>query len=403
MSKFFYYDKNSGFGYELDEEKVAEGEAIIGEGVAVAVVWALRIWLALFLLASPFIILLLLGGVVQSIILHNLFLFITIGIVLFILKVITKTSTYPVVRILFNLYVTIFALYVVLNVFHLGEPMYAMVKLFCDNHEGFFVVNVVGTENLEKISDTHWFYELTSGFMELLENFSMWVKERFAGIDDSCFNVPFAERSILQSLKAIVLYAIFSIIGIIGFLLGLVLLIIIAVVLPVLLPYALALIIMVLVNKAVFKMKTAHIGLIRKGEKYEKAKLINHDELNSVLNPTQKMSYHKRVQVFERVAIAGNPVAQVCYARCCSNGLGTSQDDKKAFHWYKQAALQGDTEAQIYLAKYYYNGTGTNRNHAFAKAWVILAMKDKEFLAQHKDLADLADKIKKKTKFVDAF
>jgi len=56
------------------------------------------------------------------------------------------------------------------------------------------------------------------------------------------------------------------------------------------------------------------------------------------------------------------------------DGLGTKQDLKKAFYWFKQAANRGDNLSMVRLALAYENGIGTKKDETKSLQWLKQAV-----------------------------
>ena len=60
------------------------------------------------------------------------------------------------------------------------------------------------------------------------------------------------------------------------------------------------------------------------------------------------------VELFLKAAKSGNAEAQFCLGYLFENGVGTAQNEKEAFKWYKKSAEQGFADAQNNLGNLYY-------------------------------------------------
>ena len=80
-------------------------------------------------------------------------------------------------------------------------------------------------------------------------------------------------------------------------------------------------------------------------------------------------NYSKAGILFERAAIAGNPVGQLLLGALYYYGHGVLKDYEIAFGWFRLAALQGDQEARKKIANMYEHGLGVSQDLEKAKFW----------------------------------
>ena len=85
----------------------------------------------------------------------------------------------------------------------------------------------------------------------------------------------------------------------------------------------------------------------------------------------QKISILKRLEFryYQLMAKIGDKSSQCSLGCCYVNGLGTEEDNEKAFYWFTKAANRGEVTAQNNLGVCYDNGFGTEENPAEAMAW----------------------------------
>ena len=77
--------------------------------------------------------------------------------------------------------------------------------------------------------------------------------------------------------------------------------------------------------------------------------------------------------VWQPLAEAGDPEAQVALADLLLSGQGVPRDTKAAVRWYRRAAEQGDPVAQLNLGDFHRRGLGVERDKARAYFWFTLA------------------------------
>jgi TPR repeat protein len=87
----------------------------------------------------------------------------------------------------------------------------------------------------------------------------------------------------------------------------------------------------------------------------------------------QLRKYDEAAARFQKLAEAGNPVAQFFLGRMAATGLGMPKDLAKAILWWQRSAQQGYAEAQAVLGFHYMQGLGVARNYAEAARWSRLA------------------------------
>ena len=96
-------------------------------------------------------------------------------------------------------------------------------------------------------------------------------------------------------------------------------------------------------------------------------------ELNRGKAALQLKRYDEAAARFDKLARAGNPVAQFYMGRLTAMGLGVAQDLPKATEWFQLSARQGYVEAQAVLGVHYMEGIGVAPSYAEAARWSKLA------------------------------
>lgn len=82
-------------------------------------------------------------------------------------------------------------------------------------------------------------------------------------------------------------------------------------------------------------------------------------------------AYEETIRLWEPLAAAGDPLAQLGLAGLYRSGEGIPRDLGRARELYRRAAAQGNTDAQINLARLLMDGD--ERDLVEAHAWLTLA------------------------------
>lgn len=96
-------------------------------------------------------------------------------------------------------------------------------------------------------------------------------------------------------------------------------------------------------------------------------------ELNRAKAALQLRKYPEAAARFQKLAEAGDPVAQFYLGRMAATALGMPKDLPKAIHWWQRSAQRGYVESQAVLGFHYMQGLGVERNYAEAARWSRLA------------------------------
>lgn len=84
---------------------------------------------------------------------------------------------------------------------------------------------------------------------------------------------------------------------------------------------------------------------------------------------SRRGDYATALSEFQRLAAAGNFVAQYNLGIMYANGMGVPQDNGKAAVWFYKAAKGGDARAQYNLGNLYAEGLGVPKNIFDAAYW----------------------------------
>jgi TPR repeat protein len=93
------------------------------------------------------------------------------------------------------------------------------------------------------------------------------------------------------------------------------------------------------------------------------------DELNRAKAAMQVKKFDEAAARFEKLARAGNAVAQFYMGRLTAMGTGVTKDVAKAVEWFRLSAEQGYTEAEAVLGYHYMQGLGVAQSYAEAARW----------------------------------
>ena len=91
----------------------------------------------------------------------------------------------------------------------------------------------------------------------------------------------------------------------------------------------------------------------------------------------------EEIENLTQKAEQGYALAQSVLANFYYNGLGTDQNYKKAYYWFKKSAEQGYAGAQYSLADLYYEGLGTDQNYERAFYWAKKSAEQGFTIAQY--------------------
>lgn len=407
MGGIIFHNRDTGLSYYMDDKEIAEGAGIMFLGLGALTVFYLILFIIALAIISPFITLFVLDDIVDTFIVNNALFFTCLGVVITTLKLLPRFTSVRLVRVLFDTYIIVAALYLVLYVLHFDIPVYSFFKII-DNHlpesADRALLDVIGIDKLSATLEGNWFYEIISGCAEKFLEYVKWSVQNVMGIDNTCFQAPAAEMDIFAVIKTLVLYLAIGGFGILSVLLLGVLMVVVFLI-AVALPYVLALAAVVVCNKLIYRFHTAKI-------QNKKTKPINKElfaeiseEFDFLLRGTSGFASQKRTfELSQKFANEGNPYAQLLLAQCYLHGDGTLSSEEKAFYWYEKAAYQGVTKAQIMVAFSYFDGIGVKKNRRFAKAWLNVAFQNKEYIYRQKDKQDFMKKvayIHKKTRLLD--
>lgn len=406
MGGIFHYDSDTGTGYYMDDQEVAEAGAFIFLGMGALAIFCLVVIIVGLAIISPFITLFVLDDFVKTFVANNALFFAGVGIVIVLLKLVPKTTDLRTVRILFDVYIIITVLYITLYVLHFDIPVYSCFKII-DNYlpagSDRALLDAIGMEKLYSVLEGNWFYEFACNCVATFINYIKWLAARISSIDNSCFQAAAAQIDILAVIKTVLLYVMVGGLGFLSVLLiGIVM--VLAGLIAVAIPYALALAAVVICNKIIFKMHTGSVKIAKKDAAYQKAVSEDREEFDFLLSNSSGSSMKRVFEVCQELANDGNLFAQIRLAQCYLHEEGTQMNEEKAFHWYHEAASNGMTKGQLMVAFFYFDGIGVKKNRRLSKVWLCAALKDKEFIDRHKEKADVMRKIalvRKKTKYLD--
>lgn len=397
MGGVFHYDLDSGMGYYMDDEEIAEAGGYLLVGMGAMAVFYLVVSVIAFALISPFITLFVLDDFVETIIGGNVMFFLVLGIGIAALRLPIRTTGLGAIRFLFDTYIVITVLYIVLYILHFDTPVYSCLKIIdgylpSDADRSFLMVLGVDEVSFEG----NWFHQLASDSVARFVDYIRWCATNVMRIDSTCFQAPASQFDIFAVVKTVLLY-----IGIGGFsiitVVLMALLMALVIVLSVVLPYLLALVAVVVCNKMIFRFHTTNR---RRPSKESMARYNQELEASLSSNAPPETVF----AVSQKLASNKNPLAYINLAQCYLHGEGALPNEKKAFGWYLKAASVGITKAQIMVAILYFHGIGVKKNRLLAKMWLTVAQKDTEYLKRHQDRTNIMEKlalIRRKTRYSD--
>lgn len=405
MGGIYHYDKDSGIGYYVSDQDIAEASGFLFMGMgALGAVYLIGCLIGVALI-SPFVTLFVLDDFIETFIANNALFFMAIGAVVAALKLIPAAAGRRVVRILFDAYIIIAVLYLALYVLHFDVGIYSWFKIadrYLPATADRTFLDALGTFESFDVVEGTWFYELACQGTEAFIGFMQWCIGQITGIDNSSLQVPAAEMNILAVLKTIGLYLALGGFACIALLLAM-LLVVVVILVTVALPYVLAIAVMVLCNKLIFRIHTVKI----RSRGTEEARQARFAPLKEAFEQRLRAGHGSMEQEFEiarEMAKQGNPFAQIRLAQCFLHGEGTPEDEKQAFKWYHKAAVQGVPKAQMMIAFFYFDGIGVRQNKLMAKAWIHATLKNRDYLSRQRDKQNVMQKIAlvcKKTRYLD--
>ncbi len=99
--------------------------------------------------------------------------------------------------------------------------------------------------------------------------------------------------------------------------------------------------------------------------------------------------YKKAFEWYKKAAEQGYAPAQYNLGSMFVNGQGTTEDHKQAFEWYKKAAEQGEVDAHDILGAMFYSGQGTTQDYVMAHMhWNVAASSGKESAKEYRILVE---------------
>ncbi len=400
---YLFFDRDSGIGYYMSDEEFKEGCGLLACGIGILALYSLIACVLAAIVVTPLFVLAYVDDFFKTIVANNLLVFFVLTIALIVCKSIPKLANMLVVRIVFDLFIIALVLFLFFYLLNFAALFYSIIRAFAsivsENSYSMFL-ELFGNKFYD-VTNGHWFYEFLNGSTNIVKGWVYFFAENIKNIDNASLNTAIGESDILLSLKTIGAYIIngvpIFIIVIIG---GLLLIAILL--LTILIPYLIALIAMVLLNKLFCYIKTRNIANIKTPKDYNAKIRINIDELKIA----DTYSRQKEVEVYRDSAKAGNPMAQFLYANELLSGKVVLLNEEEAIKWFKKAAYQNMAEAQYMVAFAYYSGIGVKKDKTLAKAWLMVALKNKKFVSLYKNTPKYRENtilIMKKCKYSDIF
>ncbi len=95
----------------------------------------------------------------------------------------------------------------------------------------------------------------------------------------------------------------------------------------------------------------------------------DHPELQKAVAAISQGRFELSFDIVSRLARDDVPLAQHFLGWHYHKGIGTTQNDSQAVHWWLKAAVQGVAESQQGLGWAYANGRGVEENQLEAYRW----------------------------------
>lgn len=400
----FFYDRDSYMGYYMSDKEFKDACGVLGVGVGLLALYGVVCVALTAVLIAPFLTLAFLDNFVEGFIANNALVFLIAGVSVIILKCIRRTSNLCIIRAIFDIYIILSVLYILLYVLHFDTPIYSWFKIvdnYLPSNADRTLIEVWGTENLSNKTDGSLFYTFFDTTVGKIIDFIKILIYRIMEIDSSPLTAAMSKVNIIEASKVIGLYIALGGFAIIVALVSGVVLIAVSII-SVALPYVIAGLTVVLLNKFIYKLRTHQIKAIKTPDDYEKSIRINADDIKLAEN----YSSEKAAEIYKKAAKAGNPLAQTLYAWELISGNNVLLDEEEGVKWYHKAALQNVAEAQYMLAVAYFEGIGTKKDKAMAKAWLMKTLENKDFkekFSQSEAVRHATATIMKKTKYADCF
>lgn len=404
MGGYFVYNSETGRGYYMTDEEMAQGAGVIAAGVGALAIWGIIGMVLGLVLIAPFLTLGFLDDFVGTFVANNVQFFGGIGVVVTLLKFMRKTAYSKVVRIIFDSYILLSSLYLLLYVFRFDVLIYTIFRVMDTNlppESDRAIIEIWGINNLIAATEGNWFYETINFLFDKYLDFAKWSINNLLTIDNSCLLVSANQINIIEVIKTLCLYLVLGGFAVLSnIILGL--LFLLTAMVSVVLPYVLAIALMIVINKAIFRLHV--ITMITPEHKYIEKISICADELNTIISARKGYySTGKITEVYQKAAAAGNPIGQALLAQCYLSGDGVRQDERKAFYWYKKAASGGSVEGQLMLSCLYCFGDEIKRNRFVAKLWLKVAQNNKNYneYRNNEQIKNMVLSLQQKTRIAD--
>lgn len=405
MDGYFFYNRETGIGQFVSAKEMQDGMCAIAVlAGAYAIVGMVCLVLAL-LIASPFLTLFAFEYLFSNIIGNNVLFFVALGAGLVLLRLFGgKGSRSLIVRIVFFAYVLILALYPLIQWLRMDVGIYTFFGFFQTYLPESAFGQVLSADKINAAAGDQWFYRCFLQFCDFFVGGTKWMLGQLMSLDHSAYTAELANVDILAFLKTVLFDVAIGGLGLIAVIVGAVLLIAVITV-SILLPYAIAVLAVVLVNKGIYQFRSLQTKKIAPvGDEYTADPLLQ--AANQKWNENTPEAKKEAVKLYLQAAKKGNPYGQCLYAECAMAGEGMLKNPKEAFVYYKKAASQGLCNAMFMTAVNYYDGHGTYKDRALARAWMVAALRHKEFFAHVQktpNLKNAADIVMKKSRFSQYF
>ena len=267
---YLFYDRDSGIGYYMSDKEFKDGCGILACGVGLLALYGFILCALAAVVVTPLLMIVFVDDFFETIVVNNLLVFFVLTIALIICKCIPKLANISFVRILFDVYVVAFVLFIFFYVLKFDGVFYSVIRLFGNLYSedsNIYFLEIFGKEFFE-ITNGHWFYDFLNGSTNLVTGWIDFFISKIKNIGNNPLNTAIDKVDILLVLKAIGVYVINGLPLILIVLIGEVLLLV-TILLSVIVPYLFALGVMILLNKLFYYVKIRDIANIKTPNDYE--------------------------------------------------------------------------------------------------------------------------------------
>ncbi len=155
MPNYVHFDSDTNSAVVYSQEEMAQGMGLLFVGFAGLAAYALLAMAAMLVIISPFLVLAFLKDFIDGFVANNVLFFSLIAAIMLLLKLLPGTSGLLPVRIIFDVFVVVAALYIGLYVLRIDNLMYSLFKI-ADNYK-----SADGGSSIAELWDARVLYEAT--------------------------------------------------------------------------------------------------------------------------------------------------------------------------------------------------------------------------------------------------